>query len=358
MLGKKQYLCEKFRVMKQLLFGKTLSELQQIVVDLGFPRFTAAQIADWLYKKQVSSIDEMSNLSKKNRELLQENFEVGLTNYTKVQVSTDGTKKYLFPTIQHKFIETAMIPERDRKTVCVSSQVGCKMGCLFCFTAKQGFQGQLSAGEIINQIRSIDEVGEVSNIVYMGMGEPFDNLEQVLKSIEILTSEWGFAMSPRRITVSTIGIIPGMLTFLEKSDAHLAVSLHTPFNEERQQLMPVQVAYPIEDVVREIKSWDFGRQRRVSFEYILFEGLNDSPAHVRELAKLLDGLKCRINLIRFHPVPGTPLKSPSDKVMQEFKDALNNKGILTTVRASRGQDIYAACGLLSTKGIEAAPRIQ
>lgn len=351
MLGKKQYLCGKFRVMKQVLFGKTLSELQQIVVDLGLPRFTAGQIADWLYKKQVSSIDEMSNLSKKNRELLNENFEVGLTNYTKVQVSADGTKKYLFPTIQHKFIETAMIPERDRKTVCVSSQVGCKMGCLFCFTAKQGFQGQLSAGEIINQIRSIDEVGEVTNIVYMGMGEPFDNLEQVLKSIEILTSDWGYAMSPRRITVSTIGIIPGMLTFLEKSEAHLAVSLHTPFHEERQQLMPVQVAYPIEDVVREIKSWDFGRQRRVSFEYIVFEGLNDTPAHVKEMARILDGLKCRINLIRFHPVPGTPLKSPSDRKMQEFKDALNNKGILTTIRASRGQDIYAACGLLSTKGI-------
>ena len=351
MLGKKQYLCGKFRVMKQLLFGKTLSELQQIVVDLRLPRFAAGQIADWLYKKQISSIAEMSNLSKKNRELLEEKFETGLTAYTKVQISADGTKKYLFPTIQHKFIETAMIPERDRKTVCVSSQVGCKMGCLFCFTAKQGFQGQLTAGEIINQIRSIDETGEITNIVYMGMGEPFDNLDEVLKSIEILTSEWGFAMSPRRITVSTIGIIPGMLTFLEKSEAHLAVSLHTPFNEERQKLMPVQVAYPIEEVVREIKSWDFGRQRRVSFEYILFEGLNDSPAHVRELARLLDGMKCRINLIRFHPVPGTPLKSPSDKVMQEFKDALNNKGILTTVRASRGQDIYAACGLLSTKGI-------
>ena len=337
--------------MKQLLFGKTLSELQQIVVDLGLPRFTAGQIADWLYKKHISSIAEMSNLSKKNRELLEEKFETGLTSYTKVQVSADGTKKYLFPTIQHKFIETAMIPERDRKTVCVSSQVGCKMGCLFCFTAKQGFQGQLTAGEIINQIRSIDEVGEVTNIVYMGMGEPFDNLEQVLKSIEILTSHWGYAMSPRRITVSTIGIIPGMLTFLEKSEAHLAVSLHTPFHEERQQLMPVQVAYPIEEVVREIKSWDFGRQRRVSFEYIVFEGLNDTPAHVKEMARILDGLKCRINLIRFHPVPGTPLKSPSDKKMQEFKEALNNKGILTTIRASRGQDIYAACGLLSTKGI-------
>ena len=336
-------------IMKERLFGKTLSEIQILVAELGLTKFNASQIAGWLYKKPVSSIDEMTNLSKKTREILNEKYEFGLTGYTKVQESTDGTKKYLFPTVQHKFIETAMIPERDRKTVCVSSQVGCKMGCLFCFTAKQGFQGQLTAGEIVNQIRSIDEANEVSNIVYMGMGEPFDNLEEVLKSIEILTSEWGYAMSPRRITVSTIGIIPGMLTFLEKSEAHLAVSLHTPFHEERQKLMPVQVAYPIEDVINEIKSWDFGRQRRISFEYILFEGLNDTPAHVRELARILDGLKCRINLIRFHPVPGTPLKSPDEKTIINFKEKLNQKGILTTIRASRGQDIYAACGLLSTK---------
>jgi len=340
--------------MKESLFGKTLTELQELVLELGLPKFTARQIADWLYKKEISSIDKMTNLSKKARELLSEKYNFGLIAPTKVQTSTDGTKKYLFPTIQNKYIETAMIPERDRKTVCVSPQVGCKMGCLFCFTAKQGFQGQLSAGEIVNQIKSIDEAGEVSNIVYMGMGEPFDNLEEVLKSIEILTSAWGFAMSPRRITVSTIGIIPGMLAFLEKCEAHLAVSLHTPFSDERRNLMPVQVAYPIEEVITEIKRRDFGRQRRVSFEYIVFEGLNDSPRHVKELARLLSGLKCRINLIRFHPVPGTPLKSPSEKIMQEFKEALNQKGILTTVRASRGQDIYAACGLLSTKEMSAS----
>lgn len=336
-------------VMKEKLFGKTLHELQDLVIDLGLPKFTANQIADWLYKKNSSSIDGMTNLSKKSRELLNEKFEFGLIAPTKFQESIDGTKKYLFPTVQHKFIETAMIPERDRKTVCVSSQVGCKMGCLFCFTAKQGFQGQLTAGEIVNQIKSIAEASEVSNIVYMGMGEPFDNLDEVLKSIEILTSDWGFAMSPRRITVSTIGIIPGMLSFLENCGAHLAVSLHTPFNEERRSIMPVEVAYPIEDVVAEIKRWDFGRQRRISFEYIVFEGLNDSAEHVRELARLLTGLKCRINLIRFHPVPGTPLKSPDELTIQRFKENLNKKGILTTIRASRGQDIYAACGLLSTK---------
>jgi 23S rRNA (adenine2503-C2)-methyltransferase len=335
--------------MKEKLFGKTLTELQGVAAELGLPKFTARQIADWLYKKEISSVDEMTNLSKKARELLNEKYEFGLTAPSKIQASTDGTKKYLFPTFQQKFIETAMIPERERNTVCVSSQVGCKMGCLFCMTGKQGFQGQLTAGEIVNQIKSIDEANEVSNIVYMGMGEPFDNLDEVLKSIEILTADWGFAMSPRRITVSTIGIIPAMLKFLAESEAHLAVSLHTPFNNERRNLMPVEVAYPIEEVIAEIKNWDFGRQRRVSFEYIMFGELNDSPRHVKELARLLSGLKCRINLIRFHPVPGTPLKSPGEETIQRFKDELNQKGIFTTIRASRGQDIYAACGLLSTK---------
>ena len=333
----------------EALFGKTLNELTALAIELGLPKFTGKQMAEWLYQKDVSSIDEMTNLSKKAREILSGKFEFGLVNSTKVQESVDGTKKYLFPTVQGKFIETAMIPDDDRKTVCVSSQVGCKMGCLFCMTGKQGFQGQLTAGEIVNQIRNIPEWHEVTNIVYMGMGEPFDNLEEVLKSLEILTSEWGFAMSPRRITVSTIGIVPGMVTFLNQSEAHLAVSMHTPFDDERQTLMPVQVAYPLEEVIREIKSWDFGRQRRISFEYIVFKGLNDSPRHVQELCKILNGIKCRINLIRFHPIPGTPLERTDENTLQKFKDQLNDKGILTTIRASRGLDIYAACGLLSTK---------
>lgn len=335
--------------MKDQLFGKDLNELQEISLALGLPKFTGKQLADWLYKKEISSINEMSNLSKNARELLNDKYEFGISAPSKVQVSLDGTKKYLFPTSLNKFIETAMIPDDDRKTVCVSTQVGCKMGCLFCMTGKQGFQGQLTAGEIVNQIRSIKEYGDVSNIVYMGMGEPFDNLEAVLKSLDILTSEWGYAMSPRRITVSSIGIIPAMIRFLNESEAHLAISLHTPFDEERRKLMPVQIAYPIADVVREIKGWDFGRQRRVSFEYILFKGLNDTPLHIRELVKLLSGIRCRINLIRFHPIPGTPLESPDEETISNFRDELNAKDIITTVRASRGQDIYAACGLLSTK---------
>ena len=331
------------------LFGQTLAELKARVVGYGLPAFTAKQLADWLYHKDVRSIDEMTNLSKKARGLLAEHHSFGLAAPVETQTSTDGTKKYLFRTGNEQFIETAMIPFRDRTTVCVSSQVGCKMGCLFCMTGKQGFQGQLSAGEIINQIRSIPESQDVTNIVYMGMGEPFDNLDEVLKSVEILTSEWGFAMSPRRITVSSIGIVPGLVRFLNACEAHLAISLHTPFHEERQKLMPVEIAYPLSDILDVVRDWDFGLQRRVSFEYIVFGGLNDTVRHANELSHLLAGIRCRVNLIRFHPIPGTPLPATDEARLQAFKDKLNAKDILTTIRASRGLDIFAACGLLSTK---------
>ncbi len=331
------------------LFGKTLTELQQVTKALELPGFTAGQIADWLYKKRIGSIDEMTNLSKRARNQLKINHEVGLAPARSVQVSTDGTKKYLFNTSINKYVETAYIPDNKRYTVCVSTQVGCKMGCLFCMTGKQGFQGNLSAGEILNQLRSIEEHDRITNIVYMGMGEPLDNLEEALKSLEILTAEWGFAMSPRRITVSTIGIIPAMKEFLEKSEAHLAISLHSPFDAERKMLMPVQQVYPLQEVLDEIRSWQFGRQRRVSFEYIMFKDLNDTPRHVKELIKVLNGIRCRINLIRFHPIPDTPLSSSTSERIAAFKEELNSRGIVATIRASRGEDIYAACGLLSTK---------
>ncbi len=335
-------------MVREVLFGKTLNEIIAIVQDIGMPKFTAKQITQWLYKHEISSIDDMTNISAKNREILKSKYDFGLSKPVKVQESIDGTKKYLFPVHLGYSIETAMIPDKERVTVCVSSQVGCKMGCEFCMTARQGFHENLTAGEIINQIRSIDEFTEVSNIVYMGMGEPFDNIEQVLKSLEILTSDWGYSMSPKRITVSSIGIIPGMKEFLTKSNCHLAISMHTPFHNERQELMPVQKAYPLIDVLNEIRSFDFGLQRRVSFEYIMFEGVNDSQEHINELAKILKGIKCRINLIAFHPIPNSRLKGSDINKIQLFKDSLNAKGILTTVRASRGQDIFAACGLLST----------
>lgn len=333
----------------EALYGKTLDELIDVTKKQGLPGFAARQMADWLYQKGVDSVEGMTNLSKKAREKLAAEYIVGRTPFDKVRESPDGTKKYLFPTGENKFIETAYIPDKDRATVCVSSQVGCKMGCLFCMTARQGFQAQLTAGQILNQFQSIPEKESITNIVYMGMGEPFDNLEEVLKSLEILSAPWGYAMSPRRITVSTIGIVPGIKEFLKRSQAHLAISLHTPFEEDRRQLMPVQNVYSLEEVLKEIRRHDLERQRRLSFEYILFKGYNDTVAHVKKLSSLLNGLRCRINLIRFHEIPDSPLESPDDAKIQWFKDQLNAKGILTTIRASRGEDIYAACGMLSTK---------
>jgi len=335
--------------MKNKLFGKTLPQLKDVAKQLGLQGFVATQIADWLYKKQITSIEQMTNLSLKMRNLLSEQYELGLDKPIKVQASVDGTKKYLYPAKDEKFIETAYIPDENRATLCVSSQIGCKMGCLFCWTGKQGFQGQLSAGEILNQFHSLPERENITNIVYMGMGEPFDNLQNVLDSLDILTADWGYAMSSKRITVSSIGIIPGMKAFLEKSGCHLAISLHNPFDEERRKMMPVQNVYPINDVLNAIRSFPIGPQRRVSFEYIMFKGINDTPRHIKELVRILNGIECRINLIRFHPIPGTPLEGSDNDTIASFNLALNRKGIITTTRSSRGLDIYAACGMLSTK---------
>ncbi len=334
---------------KEVLFGKTLDELKEVVLSLGLPSYTSKQLADWLYKKDVTIFAEMTNLSKKARSLLEEKYEVGLVPPSSVSSSADGTKKYLFPVRDNRFIEAAYIPDKDRATLCVSSQVGCRMGCRFCMTARQGFQSNLTAGEIVNQVRSLPERDSLTNIVYMGMGEPMDNYQNVIRSLEILTSDWGFGMSPRRITVSTIGIIGTMTKFLSDSECHLAVSLHSPFDDERRMLMPVQNNHPIEEVLKVIREFDMSRQRRVSFEYIMFKDLNDTPRHVNQLARLLNGIRCRINLIRFHPIPDAPYRSSDDQTIHQFIEALNKKGIRTTLRASRGQDIEAACGLLSTK---------
>jgi 23S rRNA (adenine2503-C2)-methyltransferase len=312
------------------------------------PGFAAKQIADWLYKKEIQNIDEMSNLSKKMRELLSNDYEIGLSDPVNFLRSTDGTKKYLYKVLIDKFIETAYIPEDERATICISSQAGCKMGCIFCMTGKQGFQGNLSSNEILNQFRSLPEFKQLTSMVFMGMGEPLDNLNEVLKSLEILTSEWGYAWSPSRITVSTVGLPESIKEFLEKSRCHLAVSLHSPFDDERRKLMPIQKTNPVKEVLEIIRSFDFSKQRRVSFEYILFEGINDSPRHIKELARILNGIKCRINIIRFHSFPASDLKSPGIEATIAFRESLNNKGILATIRSSRGVDINAACGLLST----------
>jgi 23S rRNA (adenine2503-C2)-methyltransferase len=333
---------------KERLFGKTLNELIAVTKRVRMPAFSARQLADWLYRKEISSINEMTNLSLKMRELLSLDYEIGLSDPVSEASASDGTKKYLYKVLNDKFIETAFIPDRERSTVCLSTQAGCKMGCMFCMTGRQGFQGNLTSNEILNQFRSLPEFSKLTNIVYMGMGEPLDNTVEVLRSLDILTSEWGYGWSPSRITVSTVGMKESIREFLEKSRCHLAVSLHSPFDGERMELMPVQRTNPVRDIIDTLKEFGFNGQRRVSFEYILFSGLNDTSSHVKELARLLNGIKCRINIIRFHSIPGSDLKSPGIEETVRFRNALNAKGIIATIRASRGEDIQAACGLLST----------
>lgn len=328
----------------------TPDEMRTAVITLGMPAFTGKQIANWVYEKGVVSIDEMTNISKKNRELLAGSFTVGRAEPITVQTSIDGTRKYLFPTGKvGANIETVYIPDGERATLCVSCQVGCKMNCLFCQTGKQGFEGQLTATDILNQIYSLPERDTLTNIVFMGQGEPMDNLDNVLRTTEILTAEYGWAWSPKRITVSSVGVKNKLKRFLDESQCHVAISLHSPFHKQREELMPAEKAMPIEDIVALLRQYDFSHQRRLSFEYIVFGGVNDSMDHAKEIIRLLNGLECRINLIRFHQIPDVPLHGADDKKMEQLRDYLTAHGIFTTIRASRGQDIFAACGLLNTK---------
>ena len=335
--------------MKQPLLGLTIAELQEITLQLGMPKFTAKQIAEWIYGKHARSIDEMTNISKKYREMLNESYTIGCSEPVEAMRSIDGTVKFLFQTLEGNFIETVYIPDGDRATLCVSCQVGCKMNCLFCQTGKQGFAAQLTTTDILNQIYSVEKWDTLTNVVYMGQGEPFDNLDNVMKSLEILTADYGWAWSPKRITVLTVGLKKILRRYLDESECHLAVSLHSPIHEQRLQLMPAEKQFAIADIVALLKEYDWSHQRRITFEYILFGGINDTPLHSKELAKLLKGLDCRVNLIRWHKIPGVELNEVEESQMINFRDYLNNHGITCTIRASRGQDIYAACGLLSTK---------
>jgi 23S rRNA (adenine2503-C2)-methyltransferase len=332
---------------KPNLFGYGRSELQELVSELGQPRFRANQIFIWMYRDMVWNFEAMTNLPKDLRARLSESYRIELYRHDQVDESADGTKKYLYPAPGEKYIEAAYIPEEKRATLCLSTQVGCKMGCLFCMTARQGFQGQLSVGEILSQVYSLPERETLTNIVYMGMGEPMDNIDAVISSIKILSDPDGLNMSQKRITVSSIGIIPAMRRYLEETRAPLAISIHNPIEEERRQLMPVQSVYPIAEVVSALRDYDFS-DRRLSFEYIMFRGVNDSPRHANALVKLLNGLRCKVNLIHFHQIPDSPLEGSTRQSMEAFQARLKAKGLMTTIRKSRGEDIQAACGLLST----------
>ena len=352
-------------MMKVKLLGKTPDELKTIAVSVGLPAFTGKQMAQWLYVKRVKSIDEMTNISKAGREKLSMQYEVGVSDAVGMALSSDGTKKYLFPVncvrsnalnayetaseedFESAAIEAVMIPDDDRKTLCVSSQSGCKMGCRFCMTGRQGFHGNLSAADILSQFIAVEESHELTNAVFMGMGEPLDNYENVMRAIQVLTSDWGFGWSPKRITLSSIGVIPNLKKYLDGCRCHLAISLHDPFADERQELMPVQKAYRLEDVMSLIRQYDFTGQRRVSFEYTMFSGLNDTKRHEDALIRMLGGLECRVNLIRFHKIPDFPYVSSPLPIMENFRDRLNAHGVTCTIRASRGEDILAACGMLA-----------
>ena len=366
---------------RKRLLGMTPAELKTVVAALDMPAFTARQMAQWLYVKHVGSIDEMTNLSKQSRALLSEQYEVGLKGPVDCQRSKDGTVKYLFPVVgcdtvatyedkaadgekatdkgstavetgpdleAGRFVETVFIPDHDRATLCVSCQVGCKMNCLFCHTGKQGWHGDLTAGDILNQILALPEVDHLTNIVFMGQGEPMDNLDAVLRACEVLTADWGFAWSPKRITVSSVGVKGKLKRFLDESVCHVAISMHSPLHEQRLSLMPAEKAMPLAETIALLRRYDFTHQRRCSFEYICFGGLNDSPLYGREIVRLLEGLECRVNLIRFHRIPGVDLPSSDEKRMEALRDYLTHHGITATIRASRGEDILAACGLLST----------
>ena len=339
---------------RQPLIGMTLEDLTRVARQGGMPSFVGKQLADWIYKKRVDSFDDMINISKKNKEWLSTYYTVGrISPQTKVR-SADGTEKFLFDYGSGKRIESVYIPDKGRATLCVSSQAGCRMNCYFCATGKGGFKGQLSAAEIINQILSIaprtaGEEGDLTNVVFMGMGEPLDNLQQLLIALEILTAPWGFAWSPKRITVSTVGKLTELKELLDKTQVHIAVSVHTADPMERQSMMPAQKAYPISAVMKLLSGYDFSHQRRLSLEYIMWRNVNDDLAHANLLVSLIGKIHCRVNLIRFHAIPGIDLFPSSEEKMIIFRNYLNSKGIIATIRASRGEDIEAACGMLSAK---------
>lgn len=363
----------------EALLGKSLVELQEVALSVGLKRFAGKQLAEWLYVRRATSFDQMTNISLAGRKALSEQYVIGRHAPVAQAVSKDGTKKYLFavdtPHKGRQFIECVYIPSNasnlsnnpqgdsespepsSRATLCVSTQAGCRMGCRFCMTGAQGFLGHLSAADILNQIFSVPESDTLTNLVYMGEGEPMDNISAVLRSLEIMTADYGCGWSPHRITVSTVGAGEGLDRFLKESECHLAISLHNPFPDERAEIMPAERLRPVRQVLNWVSQQDFRHQRRLSFEYIVWAGKNDTMRHAQELRRILSPFapQCRVNLIRFHTTdsshssPETLRRFPAtdEQKMQWLCDYLNDNGITTTIRRSRGEDILAACGMLA-----------
>ena len=335
-------------MVKKSICGLTADEIFYLIGPSRYTLSHAFSISNSIYKKRTGEISKITKIPKMLKDELAGIACCGILMPVSSDVSVDKTVKYLFRTEAGKEFETVYMADNKRNTVCVSTQSGCRMGCPFCVTARYGFHGNLSAGEIVNQIISIPDAGKVTHVVFMGMGEPMDNLENVLKACEIITSEWGLAISPRNVTISTVGITPGVEKFLQSSDCNLTLSLHSPFMEERKRAVPIEKQYPVQKIIEIMKNYPVNKKRRLSLAYLMIKDFNDSDCHLEALKTLLKGSDIRVNLLPYHPVGKDPNISSSSVRMQFFKHNLVITGISASVRKSRGIDISAACGLLAT----------
>ena len=344
--------------MKEPLFGKTLTELQEIVLAEGLPRYSAGQIAQWLYHKKVRTIEGMTNLSKAGRDKLKQKYSTGLHDARSMQESVDGTRKYLFPTHNGQFIETAYIPEKNRHTLCISTQVGCGMGCVFCASGLGGLVRNLEPGEIVEQVLHVldllPEGKRLTNIVVMGIGEPLLNYAATRRALEVLTARWGLGLSPRRITVSTVGL-PERIERLgaDGPAVNLAVSLHASDDLTRSRLVPR--ARPIRDILAAARRYLRQTGREVTIEYVLVKGVNDSTADARELARLIGRAPFLVNLIPLNRVEGLGWEPPGPERVARFANALRGRGVRVHVRRRRGADIEGACGQLRLRPRAGSP---
>jgi 23S rRNA (adenine2503-C2)-methyltransferase len=329
--------------------------LVQFFVERGEKSFRATQVMKWIYGQGVSDFDAMNNISKDLRHSLQDCARIGLPEIVTDSLSDDGSRKWLLRLEDGNCIETVYIPEADRGTLCVSSQVGCVLNCSFCSTAQQGFNRNLSTGEIIAQLwiaaqalgQTLDGPRRISNVVMMGMGEPLLNYDNVVRAMGIMLDDFGYGLSKRRVTLSTAGVVPAIGRLLEDCDVSLAVSLHAPDDLLRNELVPINRKYPISELLQACREYVGEGRRRVTFEYVMLDGVNDSDRHARQLASILEGVPAKINLIPFNPFPETRYKRSPDARIDRFFEILNRAGIVTITRRTRGDDIDAACGQLA-----------
>lgn len=332
-----------------ILSGRLYSEIGNILEEVGFSDIPAEKVTYWLYRRKIRDFMEMDNLPKTLRAYLNDNFSPGFYEPFQSFLSDDLSKKYLFKTRSGYPVESVYLPDNKRNTICVSSQAGCRMACSFCNTGKVGFHGDLGTDEILNQVGSIQESKKLTHIVFMGMGEPLDNYKNVMKALEILTAQWGFSFSPRNITVSTIGLKPCLEEFLKSTRCNVAISIHSPFDEERDEIIPSRNKYSIEELLDLIKAYKWEKNQRVTFQYIMINGINDSRRHLNEIIRILKGTTIRVNLMSYHPPEGSTIQNSPDHLRWYFKKQLIKNGISASIRRSRGLDIGAACGLLGKR---------